>query len=133
MEFFFHFKITKCFSVFLLTYLKLYLVFFFFLQIEAIETISSLSSSSRNQNLLGDERPEQCVWYDICDEEGSFQRYCPVNHTAKEFPDNKLDALTKNCPHLLEHKKDGKLNLCCNSEMVSIANRRIFVLSGSWH
>lgn len=61
----------------------------------------------------------RCVWYDVCHEDTHFSQYCPVNHTAKLFPPNKYDVITENCPHLLEHMKDGKLNLCCNPKMVS--------------
>lgn len=67
----------------------------------------------------GEDEEQHCVWYDVCSTDGSLSRYCPVNHTAKEYPTTGLSILKKNCPHLLEHMKDGKLNLCCNPRMVS--------------
>ena len=63
---------------------------------------------------------DHCIWYGVCNVENTIKQYCPVNHTAKEFPQDKLDMFKANCPHLVrDHMKDGKLNLCCNPQMVS--------------
>lgn len=96
---------------------------FAFFQIGAVETISSSSSALRSGTLNNDvaAEPDHCVWYGVCNTDGSLKRYCPVNHTAKAFPEQHLDVITENCGHLLEHRRpDGSLNLCCNQEMVRI-------------
>lgn len=59
--------------------------------------------------------------YDVCNTDPKGHQYCPVNHAAKPYPldSASLVTLKNHCPHLMEHMRDGKLDLCCNPKMVS--------------
>lgn len=83
----------------------------------ALETISSDDVVERRTSSADQE--DHCVWYDICNDDGFKKAYCPVNHTAKIYPKDQFDVIRENCAHLLEHEKDGKLNLCCTPPQVN--------------